>query len=83
MISRYLRAEKQCSAPVHSIFRVKTITLYFPPEVMPLVSMKNKKRAILSQSVRQTAGKTMETNPYFRNKHTGFLISLLSWITFL
>ena len=75
MISRHLRAEKQCSAPVHSIFRVKTITLYFPPEMMPLVSMKNKKkRAILSQSVRQRADKTMETNPYFRNKHTGFLI---------
>ena len=43
--------------------------------MMPLVSMKNKKkRAILSQSVRQRADKTMETNPYFRNKHTGFLI---------
>ena len=51
--------------------------------MMPLVSMKNKKsRAILSQNVRQRAGKTMETNPYFRSKHIGFLISLLSWITF-
>ena len=43
MISRHLRAKKQCSAPVHSIFRVKTITLYSPPEMMPLISMKDKK----------------------------------------